>query len=393
MEHQKNIAVALIRGDSLNPWEGKMWDSLPGNFSVTGIAAKKNLYPIETIGYPIIQLPTSTDTRLTSAIDRYFFSGLQTMIGLEKSLLGFDIAHSAEIYFSYTLQAVRAKKKYPHLKVVASVSDNSFGRFEFHYTPPLAHPPGWWKRKMYKHIAEVVSGIDMLLPISETSASLLRSYEVPEHKMTVLPPGLLPPTPVTSFSPELESLRSSGKKIIMVVNRMVKEKGIYDVLFAWQMLGLQGKLHDKHLVIVGSGPETVYVHQLLKDWNLIHTVTHISQLPNNEVRSFYKYAHCFILASVPSLVWQEQFGYVLVEAMMNGCPIIATRSGSIPGVVGDAAILVNPMSPGDIAEAILSYDNKNIRERVVQAGIARAPMYSAEVFRTKLVQIYHSLIS
>ncbi len=385
--------VALVRGDSLNPWEGKMWDALPGDFSVTGIASKKNLYPTDTLGFPVLRLPSSSDTRITSVLDRVCLAGLQTMHGLERVLKGMHIAHTAELYFSYTLQAVRAKKQNPALKVVTTVWDNSFGRFEFGYIPPFAHPPRLWRRRMQGRIAEVVEGVDLFLPVSETSAALLSSYGVPQEKITVLSPGLIPLETTVSFSPVLETLRSSGKKLIMMVNRMVKEKGVYDVLFAWQMLAFQGKLKDKHLVMVGSGPEASYILSLLKEWKLEDTVTYIPRLPNAEVRAFYQYAHCFILASVPTFLWQEQFGYVLVEAMMNRCPIIAARSGAIPDVVGDAAILVNPMSPGDIATAILRYDDPLERARVAGRAQVRAGDFTADRFRKNLSAIYQHIIT
>lgn len=384
--------IALVRGDSLNPWEGKMWDALSGDFSVTGVASRKNLYPTDTLGFPVVRLPTSSDHRVFSIVDRLFGAGLQTMHGLEHVLEGVDIAHTAEIYFAYTLQAVRAKKKYPSLKVAVTVWDNSFGRFEFGYFPPFTHPPRWWRRLMTRRIAEVVEGADVFLPVSDASASLLVSYGVQEEKITVLSPGLLPIDGAVSFSSQLEALKKSGKKLIMMVNRMVKEKGIYDILFAWQILARQGKIHDKHLVMVGSGPEVAYVLSLLKEWRLEDTVTYIPKLPNAEIRAFYAHAHCFVLASVPTLLWQEQFGYVLVEAMMNGCPIIAARSGAIPDVVGGAAILVNPMSPGEIAEAIVRYDDEKERSRVVEVARARSTQFAADRFRKELMNIYHSLV-
>ena len=385
--------VALIRGDSLNPWEGKMWDVLPDDFFVTGVASTHNLYPTDTLGFPVLRLPTSSDHRLTSVADRLCRAGLQTMRGLEEVLGRMHIAHTAEIYFSYTLQAVRAKKSNPALKVVVTVWDNSFGRFEFGYIPPFAHPPQWWRRRMADRIAEVIHGADLFLPVSEASATLLESYGVSDKKIKILSPGLLPIDHSVSFSSPLETLRKSGKKLIMVVNRMVKEKGIYDVLFAWQMLARQGKIHDKHLVMVGSGPETSYVLSLLKAWQLDGTVTYIPKLPNAEIRAFYAHAHCFILASIPTFLWQEQFGYVLVEAMMNACPIIAARSGAIPDVVGEAAILVNPMSPGEIADAIVRYDDVKERARVVEAAAMRSVLFSADRFRKELSGIYYSLIN
>jgi glycosyltransferase involved in cell wall biosynthesis len=53
-------------------------------------------------------------------------------------------------------------------------------------------------------------------------------------------------------------------------------------------------------------------------------------------------ADIFTLPSIPVDYWQEQFGIVLIESMASGKPIVTTISGSIPEVVGDAAVLVQP---------------------------------------------------
>jgi glycosyltransferase involved in cell wall biosynthesis len=53
-------------------------------------------------------------------------------------------------------------------------------------------------------------------------------------------------------------------------------------------------------------------------------------------------ADVFVLPSQPALRWQEQFGYVLVESMACGKPVLSTESGSIAEVVGNAGVLVPP---------------------------------------------------
>jgi glycosyltransferase involved in cell wall biosynthesis len=53
-------------------------------------------------------------------------------------------------------------------------------------------------------------------------------------------------------------------------------------------------------------------------------------------------ADIFVLPSLPTPSWQEQFGYVLIESMACGKPVISTCTGSIAEVVGDTGILVPP---------------------------------------------------
>ena len=47
-----------------------------------------------------------------------------------------------------------------------------------------------------------------------------------------------------------------------------------------------------------------------------------------------------VLPSYATANWAEQFGHVLIEAMAAGCPVIGTKSGEIPHVVGGAGVVV-----------------------------------------------------
>jgi glycosyltransferase involved in cell wall biosynthesis len=68
--------------------------------------------------------------------------------------------------------------------------------------------------------------------------------------------------------------------------------------------------------------------------------------------ALYAQASCLVLASIPIWSWEEQFGMVLAEAMGGHLPIVTTRSGAIPEVVGDDATLVAPGDWLELADAL-----------------------------------------
>ncbi|CUS78195.1 glycosyltransferase, partial [Candidatus Kryptobacter tengchongensis] len=114
----------------------------------------------------------------------------------------------------------------------------------------------------------------------------------------------------------------------------------------------------------------------------------------DEMPKYHNLADVFVLPSVPTQRWQEQFGMVLIESMACGKPVITTMSGSIPEVVEDKAILVQPfdflelykaMKKILIDEKLASEMGKKAREFVVQN-------YNAEDVAKKIEKIYESIL-
>ncbi|WP_422933672.1 glycosyltransferase family 4 protein [Sinomonas sp. P47F7] len=94
------------------------------------------------------------------------------------------------------------------------------------------------------------------------------------------------------------------------------------------------------LVLTGGGLESLE--------NIPGNVEVRGQVPLAELRELYQTASCLVF---PSLY--EGFGFPPLEAMASGCPVACSTSGSLPEVVGDAAVLFDPHSPEAIAQAVL----------------------------------------
>jgi glycosyltransferase involved in cell wall biosynthesis len=101
----------------------------------------------------------------------------------------------------------------------------------------------------------------------------------------------------------------------------------------------------------------------------------------------YNLADLFIY---PSLY--EGFGLPPLEAMACGCPVIASNSSSIPEVVGDAAITVDPYSADEIGDAmyrILTDDE--LKHIMIEKGIKRAEMFSWEKSAMNMLELIQML--
>ena len=172
---------------------------------------------------------------------------------------------------------------------------------------------------------------------------------------------------------------------------MVWEKGIYDILYAWKMYVKERKQIDKKLVVIGDGKEGKNFSRLVFDLGLSDTILIIKNIPNSQIKQLYKYAYAFLLGSTPTRTWQEQFGYSLVDAILQNCPIISTTSGAIPEVVGSAGILVPASNPVAIKKALLQLDDEHMYRTLKENGLKERKRFDASVYKKKLADIYELL--
>ena len=261
------INIAIVRGDSLKKQETQVFEQFDKEkFNITARCGLKNIPSLEGVSLPVKRLRSSADTFVGKNFYKYLFGRYNMLFGLENELRAYDIAHTVELYNYYKLQAVRAKRLNTKLKVVTTVVDNTFGRFEYNYWPGFKMPPLYWRRQLKKIMDYNKAEVDKFLPVSHDAAGLLLDYGVPEKKIQVVIPGIVPAPVVdrTLFPPEL-----AGKEAYLMVNRLVKEKGVYDVLYGWRIY--LSKLLDSStnlLVIVGKGPELQNMVRIVKERGL-----------------------------------------------------------------------------------------------------------------------------
>jgi len=91
----------------------------------------------------------------------------------------------------------------------------------------------------------------------------------------------------------------------------------------------------------------------------------------------------------------EGFGLPPIEAMACGTPVVASRKGSIPEIVGDAAIYVdNPLDPRSIAASIEKLrTDEALRIELIEKGLKRASMFSWDKTTQETIEFYHKVLS
>ena len=385
------MKVGLIRGAYLSQFEMQTYEHLMDRADLEAYHIRINRFPTGIIKVPIKQLRCIDDpfVMASAKLGYYFDLFLQATtgldyyhFGLEKALANKDIAHTMETFNAFSYQGLLAKKRYG-TKLVVTVWENR----------PYAAERFEAKRRM-KY--EVLKGADLFLAMTPRAARCLELEGADPDKIKVLPPGIN----TKRFKPGpkpadwLKKLNiSSDDFIFLSVAALRWEKGVQDILHAFKKLTLDAPGRRLKLIFAGSGPEEKRLRSLAERIGLGESVLFV-RFPYEEMHAVYNLADVFVLASTARPGWLEQFGYVLAEALASGTPIISTIHGSIPEVVGEAALLAPPSDFLGLADAMrrLLEDPREC-ERLSLAGRARAEAeYDSIRQADRLYTAYEGLI-
>lgn len=161
----------------------------------------------------------------------------------------------------------------------------------------------------------------------------------------------------------------SGYRILMFPGAPRPHKGVEDVLIALDQLNEP----DLRLVIVGGSPYDDYDDKLIQQWG--RWIIKLPRSPVEVMPEVVAAAHVVVVPQRDTLTAQAQFPLKLTDGMAMGKPILATRVGDMPDILGGTGYLVDPNSPEQIAEKIqwifqhfneAQEQGKRARERCVE---------------------------
>jgi len=156
--------------------------------------------------------------------------------------------------------------------------------------------------------------------------------------------------------------------VVLQVSWIIPEKGIVDLLHAARLV-----LNDHpqaHFVFAGEGPFRDEYMRSARDFGIEDHVTWTGSVADPLAEGLYTAAD--IVCQVSR--WEEGFGWTIAEAMAHGKPVVGTRAGAIPEVMGETgtALLVNRGDSRALAAALIRLiRSPDLRERLGAAGRAR----------------------
>ena len=303
--------VVLLRGHSANPWDLRPWERLTDRFEIRVLATGSNAFDLDTLALPVEpvralrdRLPRGRagDLAALALGDRY--------LGLEDALRGADIVHAAEIGLPYSHGPALLRDRLG-FKLVLTVWE----------TIPFGDAYRRFRGRRQRR--ETIPRVDLFLPATERAKRMLLLEGADKERIEVAPPGV--------DTSRFRETQPPASHLVLSAGRLVWEKGHQDVLRAVAWLRREGR--DVRVLVVGAGPEEATLGAHAHDLGLDDAMEWRAAVPYDEMPGVFERASCFVLASLPTRWWEEQFGMVLAEAAASGLPIVAAESGAIPEVL------------------------------------------------------------
>jgi glycosyltransferase involved in cell wall biosynthesis len=212
--------------------------------------------------------------------------------------------------------------------------------------------------------------------VSEYSKKdIINVYKTPADKIDVIHPGLndfFHPIESENLKQQVKNRFTQGFDYFIFIGTISPRKNISRLMQAFNLFKQQT---NSNLKLVLAGREmyrTAELHELKTQLQYGDDVVFTGRLNNENISDLLAAAFC--MTFVPLI---EGFGLPPVEAMQCNVPVIASNVTSVPEIVGDAGLLVNPYDIEEIKDAMYQiYIDKGLRQLLLQKGSIRKQQFN-----------------
>ena len=245
--------------------------------------------------------------------------------------------------------------------------------------------------KFLKEMPIIIGGSDGIITVSEFSKrDILKFFPIDENKIFVTPLAAdkkYIPLDKTYCRCFLKDTYKLTDPFILYLGGFSERKNVASALIAFSKV--YKELDKKYnLVIVGAYKDSSQrLVKLATELKIDSNVVFTGFVPEEHLPAFYNACDTFIYPS-----FYEGFGLPPLEAMNCGTPVIASNLTSIPEVVGDGGILINPYDILEISNAIGNLlGNEQLREELSYKALKRASEFSWQHTAERTLKAYESV--
>lgn len=241
----------------------------------------------------------------------------------------------------------------------------------------LEHPEWFnrWFARWYRFLVpRLVHKVWRIIAVSEfTKVRLVEMTRVSPEKIVVIPNGVdvrFQPKAPEEVARTRDALGIPSSNYVLCLGSLEPRKNLHRLLKAWG--NIYHKLpNDVWLVLAGAKGKALVFQNISFD-KLPPRVYLTGYVPDEYLPALYSGALAFVYVSL-----YEGFGLPPLEAMACGTPVVTSNITSLPEVVGNAAILVNPYHVKNIADGIYELiRNDALREELKSKGLERAKQFT-----------------
>jgi glycosyltransferase involved in cell wall biosynthesis len=267
--------------------------------------------------------------------------------------------------------------------VVVSIHDLSFEH--------LPQTFKWRSRKQLRiTVRRTARQASQVIALSEYARNdIVKTYEVSPDKISVIPLAAADHFRPIRDEEELQRVRQTygiEGEYMLSVGAIQPRKNLGRLVAAYSHLRgakPEGKLPK--LVLAGKCAwlydETL---RAIKELELSDSIILTGYVPESDLPALYSAALCFVYPS-----YFEGFGLPPLEAMQCGVPVIVGDRTSLPEVVGDAGVLVDPFDVNALAAAIEKViSDSNLRAKLSVQGLARAKLFEWRETARQTLAVY-----
>lgn len=234
---------------------------------------------------------------------------------------------------------------------------------------------------------------DRILTVSEFSKRELMKYlSIPEERITVVPNGVDLERFRTNINESIvEKARKAyniPKDYLLYLGTLEPRKNIERLIEAYAIL--RAEVGDIPALVLAGRKGWMYdsIFEKVNSLGLAQNVIFTGYVADGDAPPLLRGAMAFVF---PSLY--EGFGMPPLEAMACGTPVLTSDCSSLPEVVGDAAVLVDPYSVEDIAAGMKKLtEDKALRHTLSQKGLIRAKQFSWTRSAKIVMGVYEELL-
>ena len=273
-------------------------------------------------------------------------------------------------------------------KSVVTIHDCIHLRFPQYLPNRLGQAYAWSSMWIATHRASRV------LTVSEASKrDILHYFSIPDRRIDVIYNAIDDRLGEEPSPEDIERVRDRyqlNAPYVLYAGNIKPHKNLERLIEAFHMLRQDPDLaHVKLLIIGDEVSKYATLRRAVHRYKLHKYVRFFGFVPDKTLAVLYRLARVFVF---PSLY--EGFGFPPLEAMASGAPVITSNVSSLPEVVGDAALLIDPLDPVAIADAMRRVlMDSDLREDLRQRGLRRVKEFSWERSVRRVREIYDEVLA